>query len=59
MDIKDKITEAFKKAGKPLKTGEIADTTGIDKKEIDKVIKKLKEEGKVFSPKRCFYDIKK
>ena len=41
-----------------LKSGEIAEKTGIAKSEVDKVIKKLQIEEKVFSPKRCFYDVK-
>ncbi|OFX28308.1 MAG: MarR family transcriptional regulator [Bacteroidetes bacterium GWA2_31_9] len=59
MEHSDVIIGAIKKAGKPLKGGEIADLTGIDKKEVDKVIKKLKAEEKIFSPKMCFYDVKK
>lgn len=59
MEHSDAIISAIKKAGKPLKGGEIADLTGIDKKEVDKVIKKLKAEEKIFSPKVCFYDVKK
>lgn len=42
-----------------LKTGEIAEKTGLPKAEVDKIIKTLKSEEKIFSPKRCFYDIKK
>ncbi len=45
----------MKKAGKPLKTQEIADMIGVDKKEVDKIVKKLKKEGKITSPKRCYY----
>lgn len=41
-----------------LKPGEIAEKTGIAKPEVDKIIKKLKSEEKVYSPKRCFYDVK-
>lgn len=41
-----------------MKAGEVAEQTGIDKKEVDKVIKKLVTEGKVISPKRCFYQAK-
>ena len=54
----DKVTlvfEAMKKAGKPVRTGEIAEVTGIDKKEVTKLISLLKKEGKVISPKRCYY----
>lgn len=54
-----KVLEALKNAGKPLRPGEIAEALGIDKKEVDKLIKKLKTEEKIFSPKMCFYDIKK
>jgi DNA-binding MarR family transcriptional regulator len=42
-----------------MKSGEISDKTGIDKKDVDKAIKKLVQEEKVFSPIRCFYDLKK
>ncbi len=51
------IIEAFKKAGKPLRPGDVAKLTGIDSKEISEIIKKLKEEGKIVSPKRCYYSL--
>jgi predicted transcriptional regulator len=41
-----------------LKSVEIAEKTGIAKPQVDKEIKKLVSEEKVFSPKRCFYDVK-
>jgi len=50
------VLAAMKKAGKPMKAGEIADATGIDRKEVDKVIDVLKKEGKVSSPKRCYWE---
>lgn len=49
------VLDAMKKAGKPVRTGDIAEATGIDKKEVTKIISKLKKEGKVTSPKRCYY----
>ncbi len=55
MVSEEEILEILKKAGKPLKTQEIADLLGTDKKEVDKLIKKLKKEGKITSPKRCYY----
>ncbi|HHG74812.1 MAG TPA: winged helix-turn-helix transcriptional regulator [Persephonella sp.] len=55
MSVEQKVLEALEKAGKPLKTGEIAELTGLDKKEVEKAIKKLKKEGKIESPKRCYY----
>lgn len=54
-DVKAKVLEALQTAGKPLRPGEIAELTGLDKKEVSKAIKELKQEGKVHSPKRCFY----
>jgi transcription initiation factor IIE alpha subunit len=41
-----------------LKSGEIAEKTGLAKNEVDKAISKLKNEELIFSPKRCFYDVK-
>ena len=55
---KEKVVEVFKKSNKPLRPGDIAQELGVDSKEVSAVIKKLKEEGKLFSPKRCFYDLK-
>lgn len=55
---KEKVIETIQKAGKPLKGGEIAELSGIDKKQVDKFIKELKTEEIIFSPKRCFYDVK-
>ena len=45
-------------AGKPLKAGEIAELSGLDKKEVDKVMNVLKTEELIVSPKRCFWEPK-
>jgi predicted Zn-ribbon and HTH transcriptional regulator len=58
MDIKEIVLDTLKKSDKPLKGGEIAEMANVDKKEVDKAIKKLKVEEKIFSPKRCYYDVK-
>ena len=55
MSNEEVVLEIMKKAGKPLKSAEIAEMAGIPKKEVDKIIKKLKKEGKIISPKRCYY----
>jgi DNA-binding IscR family transcriptional regulator len=56
MDNKEQIVlEAIDKAGKPVKSGDIATMTGLDKNDVSKIISKLKKDGKVTSPKRCFY----
>ena len=59
METTDKVIKTLKDAGKPMKAGEIADAAGIEKKDVDKAIKKLVTENKLHSPIRCFYDIKK
>lgn len=58
MDTNQKVLDTLKKTGKPMKAGEISETAGIDRKEVEKAIKKLVTEGKLHSPKKCFYDIK-
>ena len=53
----EKIIEVLRNAGKPLRPKEIADLAGIDSKEVSKIINKLKKEGKIKSPKRCYYSV--
>ncbi len=55
--MEDKVLDAMKKAGKPVRPGEVAKMIGADSKEVSKVISKLKKSGKVISPKRCYYAI--
>jgi len=52
---KEKVLAAMKSAGKPLKAGEIAELAGLDKKEVDKAMKLLKDDGSIVSPKVCFW----
>ncbi len=54
--LENKILNAMKKEGKPLRPGEIADLAKEDKDAVTKAIKKLSSEGKVTSPKRCFWE---
>ena len=58
MDNEKKVLDAFSKADKALSAKEVAELSGIDKKDVDKIIKKLKEAEKLDSPKRCYYQIK-
>jgi len=58
MSVKNKVLNVFKSTEKPLRPSEIADQIGIESKEVSKIIKELREEGKVFSPKRCYYALK-
>lgn len=52
----DKILKALAKKGAPMRPGEIAEAAGLEKEEVSKAIKKLAGEGKVTSPKRCFWE---
>lgn len=58
MDANAKVLETLKKAGKALKAGEIAQLSGLDKKEVDKAMKQLKAEAKIISPKNCYWQAK-
>ena len=55
METKDVVYNALKDAGKAMKNKEIAELTGLDQKEVVKAITALKKEGRVESPKNCFY----
>ncbi len=58
MENQEVVLALLKKSSDSLKAGEIAELTGIDKKEVSKVIKQLVNEGKAHSPKFCYYDVK-
>lgn len=57
MDIQEKIIKVFEDAGEALRPGDVAEKAGLDKKEVEKAIKKMKDAGTLHSPTRCFYDI--
>ncbi|OQY08699.1 MAG: MarR family transcriptional regulator [Marinitoga sp. 4572_148] len=59
MESIELVVKVLSESKEPLKSAEIAEKAGIDKKEVDKAIKKLKKEEKIESPKRCYYTIKK
>lgn len=58
MSSTDNILKVLKASAVALKAGEISEKSGVDKKEVDKVIKKLMADGLVTTPKRCFYELK-
>ena len=53
--MEKKVLNAMKKAGKPVRPGEVAKMIGEESKDVSKVIGDLKKRGKVISPKRCYY----
>jgi Mn-dependent DtxR family transcriptional regulator len=55
--MEKKVLNAMKKAGKPVRPGDIAKMIGEESKSISKTIADLKKKGKVISPKRCYYSL--
>lgn len=55
MSAKEKVLALLQEKNEPMKAGEIAESLGIDKKEVDKALKELKAEESIGSPKRCYY----
>lgn len=49
------VFQEMQKAGKPVRPGDIAKALSLDSKDVSKAVKELKTEGKIISPKRCFY----
>jgi hypothetical protein len=58
MDTVATVLEAMKKAAKPVNATELAKLTGLDKKEVEKAMKALKDAEQIMSPKRCFWQAK-
>ena len=56
--MENKVLETMKKAAKALSAGQIAELAGIDRKEVDKAMKKLKTDGRIVSPKNCYWEPK-
>lgn len=56
MSDKERIVlKAMQDAGKAVRLEDVVEATGLDKKEVSKIISDLKKQGKIISPKRCFY----
>ncbi|NLM69077.1 MAG: replication protein [Firmicutes bacterium] len=59
MDAYQAVLEFFEKAEEPVRTGQVVEATGLDKKEVEKAMNKLKKEEKIVSPKRCYWELKR
>lgn len=55
MEPKQAVLEAMQKAGKPLRVGQIIELTGLNKKEVDKIMKLLKKEELIISLKKSYW----
>ena len=58
MEPKETVLQTLINSDKPLKGGEIAELSGLEKKAVDKAIKQLKADDLIEVPKRCFYAAK-
>lgn len=56
MEVKEKVLAVMKEAGEPVNAGKIAELGGLDRKEVDKAMRQLKEEGAIVSPVRCKWE---
>ena len=57
MDNKDKVIEAFRSSEDPLNATKVSDISGVEKKEVDKIMKELKKDETIISPKRCYWTL--
>jgi len=55
MEATELVIKTLQTSEEALKAGEIAEACKLDKKEVDKAMKTLKAEGRIVSPKRCFW----
>ncbi|MDT8402620.1 MAG: MarR family transcriptional regulator [Bacteroidales bacterium] len=58
MEVKEQVLRAMKEAGEPVNAAKIAELSGLDKKDVDRAMSKLKDEGAIVSPKRCYWQPK-
>ena len=58
MEHAELVLKTMKEASDPLKVGEIVELSGLDRKTVDKAMKKLKEDDAIVSPKFCFWSPK-
>ena len=59
METAEKVLSVMKKEGKALSAGQISEISGIERKEVDKAMKKLKTDELIVSPRNCYWEPKK
>jgi len=58
MELVEQILAAMADEGKPMSAGQVTEKIGAERKDVDKAFKALKAEGKIISPKRCYWEPK-
>ncbi|MDO5571829.1 MAG: hypothetical protein Q4F97_10270 [Bacteroidales bacterium] len=59
MEKTAKILHILEMATEPMSIQELSNSSGFDAHEVDKAIKRLKEEGKVISPRNSYWTLVK
>ena len=59
MNDTEKVIKAFKDSEEPLNATKVSQISGVEKKEVDKIMKELKKDETIYSPKRCYWALKK
>ena len=59
MNDTEKVIKAFKNSEEPLNATKVSQISGVEKKEVDKIMKELKKDETIYSPKRCYWAFKK
>jgi predicted transcriptional regulator len=49
------VIKTLESSAEPMKAGEIAEAANLDRKDVDKAMKTLKEDGRIVSPKYCYW----
>jgi len=55
MEPVELVFKTLTEASDPLSAGQIEKLSGLERKAVDKAMKTLKDEGKIVSPKRCYW----
>lgn len=55
MEAIDRVLKTLEESAEPMKAGEIAEAAQMDKKVVDKAMKVLKADGRIVSPKFCYW----
>ena len=55
MEAVELVFKTLQTSDEPLSAGAIAAASKLDRKDVDKAMKALKAEGRIVSPKRCFW----
>ncbi|MBF4469102.1 MAG: MarR family transcriptional regulator [Methanobrevibacter arboriphilus] len=55
MNDKEKVIQTFKDSDEPLNATKVSEISSIEKKEVNKIMKELKKDETIISPKRCYW----